>query len=57
MTPPFGFGDRVVWVVESTLGQQCPEPLLTKLKEVGSAIPSNNHLLFTSSKKLDGRLK
>ena len=57
MTPPFGFGDRVVWVVESTLGQQCPEPLLAKLKEVGSAIPGNNHLLFTSSKKLDGRLK
>ena len=57
MTPPFGFGDRVVWVVESTLGQQCPEPLLAKLKEVGSAIPVNSHLLFTSSKKLDGRLK
>ncbi|MEB3312104.1 MAG: DNA polymerase III subunit delta [Snowella sp.] len=57
MTPPFGFGDRLVWVVESTLGQQCPDPLLAKLKEIFSSIPTNSHLLFTSSKKPDGRLK
>ncbi len=57
MTPPFGFGDRLVWVVESTLAQQCPDSLLAKLKDIFATIPTNSHLLFTSSKKPDGRLK
>ncbi len=57
LTPPFGSGDRLVWVMESTLGQQCDEALLTRLQRTLPAIPPNCHLLFTSSKKLDRRLK
>jgi DNA polymerase-3 subunit delta len=57
MTLPFGFGDRLVWVEESNLGQQCTDPLLARLKATFPVIPSQNHLLFSSSKKPDGRLK
>jgi DNA polymerase-3 subunit delta len=57
MTPPFGFGDRLVWVEDSNLGQQCTDPLLARLKATLPVIPSQNHLLFSSSKKPDGRLK
>jgi DNA polymerase-3 subunit delta len=57
MTPPFGFGDRLVWVEDSTLGQQCDDQLMVKLKATLPAIPSNSHLLLTSSKKPDARLK
>jgi DNA polymerase-3 subunit delta len=57
MTPPFGSGARLVWVKESTLAQQCPEPLLSELKRVLPKIPESGHLLFSSSKKPDSRLK
>ncbi|MGL5033282.1 MAG: DNA polymerase III subunit delta [Microcystaceae cyanobacterium] len=57
MTPPFGFGDRLVWVVESSLGQQCDDQLMVRIKNTLPAIPSNSHLLLTSSKKPDARLK
>ena len=57
LTPPFGAGDRLVWVVESTLGQHCSEALLEKLALTLPQIPPQCHLLFTSSKKPDGRLK
>ncbi|BFM40646.1 DNA polymerase III subunit delta [Synechocystis sp. LKSZ1] len=57
LTPPFGAGDRLVWVVESTLGQHCSEALLERLALTLPQIPPQCHLLFTSSKKPDGRLK
>ncbi|MFN5513545.1 MAG: DNA polymerase III subunit delta [Cyanobacteriota bacterium] len=57
LTPPFGLGGRLIWVVESTLGQHCGEDLLTRLRQSLPAIPPQNHLLFTASKKLDSRLK
>lgn len=57
LTPPFGAGDRLVWVVDSTLGQSCEESLLQRLQVSVPAIPKNCHLLFTSNKKLDRRLK
>ena len=57
LTPPFGSGGRLVWVMESTLGQQCDEQLLERLQRSLPATPANCHLLFTSSKKLDRRLK
>lgn len=57
LTPPFGSGDRLVWVVESTLGQSCDEALGERLQKTIPAIPPQCHLLFTSSKKLDRRLK
>ena len=25
MTPPFGSGSRLIWLVNTTIGQQCPE--------------------------------
>ena len=57
MTPPFGSGGRFVWVKDSTLGQQCPDPLLNELKRILPAVQAEGHLLFTSSKKPDSRLK
>jgi DNA polymerase-3 subunit delta len=57
MTPVFGMGGRLIWLVETTLPQQCPETLLSRLQETLRAIPPTSHLLMTSSKKPDSRLK
>jgi DNA polymerase-3 subunit delta len=57
MTPPFGAGSRLVWLVDTTLCQQCSEELLTELKRTLTAIPENSVLLLTCSSKPDGRLK
>jgi DNA polymerase III subunit delta len=57
ITPVFGMGGRLIWLVETTLAQQCPEALLSRLQETLSAIPPTSHLLLTSSKKPDSRLK
>jgi len=32
VTPPFGAGSRLVWLVDTTLCQQCSEELLAELK-------------------------
>lgn len=57
MTPVFGMGGRLVWVVNTSICQQCSEEILTQLQRVLPAIPENSHLLFTTSKKPDKRLK
>jgi DNA polymerase III subunit delta len=57
MTPPFGAGDRLVWLVETTLAQRCPDDLLSELERTLSHLPDSTVLLLTSSTKLDGRLK
>ncbi len=57
MTPPFGNGGKLVLVKGSNLVQQCPETLLEELKRVLPAIGKNSHLLLTSNKKPDSRLK
>jgi len=57
MTPPFGAGGRLVWLVDTNLCQQCSEQVLAELKRTLPAIPENAVLLLTSSKKPDGRLK
>ncbi len=57
MTPPFGSGSRLVWLVNTTIGQQCPEELLTQLKRTLPVIPETSVLLLTSPSKPDGRLK
>lgn len=57
MTPPFGNGSRLVWLVNTTIGQQCPEELLIELKRTLPVIPHSSVLLLTSRNKLDGRLK
>ena len=57
MTPPFGMGGRLVWLNETTICQQCSADLLTELNSTLPIIPEHSHLLLTSSKKPDGRLK
>jgi DNA polymerase-3 subunit delta len=57
MTPPFGAGSRLVWLVNTTLCQRCPEDLLVEVNRTLPAIPEHSVLLLTSSSKPDGRLK
>jgi DNA polymerase III subunit delta len=57
MTPVFGMGERLVWLVDTTIAQSCSEDLLLRLQQTLPAIPSTSHLLLTSTKKLDSRLK
>ncbi|MGK7950985.1 MAG: DNA polymerase III subunit delta [Xenococcaceae cyanobacterium] len=57
MTPVFGIGGRLVWLKDTTIFQQCSPELLGELERTLPVIPDNSHLLFTSAKKPDRRLK
>ena len=57
MTPPFGSSDRLVILENTTICQQCSDELLKDLKRTLSQIPSTTHLLFTSKKKPNNKLK
>jgi DNA polymerase III subunit delta len=57
MTPPFGTGKRLVWLSDTTLMQQCSEPLLAELERTLPQVPISTILLLTSKNKPDGRLK
>ena len=57
MTPPFGMGGRLVWLTNTNTCQSCSEVLLAELQRTLPVIPDSAHLLFTTSKKIDGRLK
>ncbi len=57
MTPPLGMGDRLVWLEETKITQQCPKDLEQELERTLSQLPETTHLLLTSSHKPDGRLK
>ena len=57
LTPPFGAGDRVIILTNTTIGQQCSEELLDELKRTLPQIPATTQLLFVSTKKPNGRLK
>ncbi len=57
MTPPFGMGHRLVWLINTTLCQRCPDSLLTELERTLPTIPETSVLLLTSPTKPDGRLK
>uniref|UniRef100_B8HLC4 DNA polymerase III subunit delta n=1 Tax=Cyanothece sp. (strain PCC 7425 / ATCC 29141) TaxID=395961 RepID=B8HLC4_CYAP4 len=57
MTPPFGAADRLIWLVNTTLGQRCSEELLAELERTLPHLPSSSHLLLTSPSKPDGRSK
>ncbi|WP_392407991.1 DNA polymerase III subunit delta [Chlorogloeopsis fritschii PCC 9212] len=57
MTPPFGAGGRLVWLVNSTLCQHCPENVLSELTRTLPIIPEESFLLLTSRTKPDERLK
>ena len=57
MTPPFGMGGRLVWLTNTNICQSCSEVLLAELQRTLPVIPDSAHLLLTTSKKIDGRLK
>jgi DNA polymerase III subunit delta len=57
MTPPFGAGKRLVWLVDTTVMQQCSEALLAELDRTLPQVPDTTILLLTSKNKPDGRLK
>ncbi len=57
MTPPFGTGGRLVWLVDTTICQQCSEDLLAELERTLPEVPDSCVLLLTSRNKPDGRLK
>lgn len=57
MTPPFGIGKRLVWLVDTTVCQQCSENLLAELERTLPLIPEECVLLLTTRNRPDGRLK
>lgn len=57
MTPPFGGGSRFVWLVETTITQQCPPEILSQLESTLPLIPESTVFLLTTRHKPDGRLK
>ncbi|MBD2342647.1 DNA polymerase III subunit delta [Anabaena subtropica] len=57
MTPTFGNGGRLVWLINTNLLQNCPENVLAELTRTLSVIPENSFLLLTSRNKPDERLK
>ncbi|MEA5580717.1 DNA polymerase III subunit delta [Nodularia harveyana UHCC-0300] len=57
MTPAFGAGSRLVWLINTTLCQHCPENVLAELTRTLSVIPENSWLLLTTRNKPDERLK
>lgn len=57
MTPPFGMGSRLVWLVDTTICQNVSEALVNELERTLPVIPDNAVLLLTCRNKPDGRLK
>ncbi len=57
MTPPFGAGGRLVWLMNANITQQSNDNLLSELQRTLSVIPENSYLLITSTNKPDERLK
>jgi DNA polymerase-3 subunit delta len=57
MTPPFGLGGRLVWLVEASFCNSCSETLLAQLQRTLPVVPESTHLLITTQKKPDKRLK
>ncbi len=57
MTPPFGQGQRLVWLQDTTIGQRCSATVLDELQRTLPAVPESTVLLLTSAQKPDGRLK
>ncbi|MGK7904879.1 MAG: DNA polymerase III subunit delta [Hormoscilla sp.] len=57
MTPAFGTGQRLVWLVNTNICQQASQSLLAELERTLPAIPETSVLLLTSRNKPDGRLK
>ncbi len=57
MTPPFGLGGRLVWLVDPPLGRSDAADFNSELARTLPALPETSHLLLTLSGKPDGRSK
>jgi len=57
MTPPFGAGGRFVWLINTSISQNCPDHILAELQRTVKVIPPESTLLLTSRNKPDERLK
>lgn len=57
ITPVFGMGERLTWLEDTNICQQCCAETLDELERTLTIIPDNSHLLLTTAKKPDGRLK
>lgn len=57
MTPPFGMGQRLVWLANTSVTRSCSDNELAELRRTLPEIPDASVLLITSSSKPDGRLK
>lgn len=57
MTPPFGMGGRLVWLVDTTVCQNCSDNVLAELGRTLPAIPPESILLLTTHHRPDKRLK
>ncbi len=57
MTPPFGVGQRLVWLLNPTLGRQESEEVLSELQRTLPVLPETSHLLLTYTAKPNGRSK
>jgi len=57
MTPPFGFGNRLVWLADTPIPQQCSQQTTSELERTLPAFPDTSILLLTSKHKPDARLK
>jgi DNA polymerase III subunit delta len=57
MTPPFGSGQRLIWLANTHVVSQCSESILTELERTLPNLPATTTLLLTSTNKPDGRLK
>jgi DNA polymerase-3 subunit delta len=57
MTPPFGSGGRLVWLVNTGVCQRCPDDQLSDLERTLPVLPNTTTLLFTTPNKPDNRLK
>ncbi|MGF1600497.1 MAG: DNA polymerase III subunit delta [Thermosynechococcaceae cyanobacterium] len=57
MTPPFGAGQRLVWLLNPTLGKQDSDDVISELQRTLPALPETSHLLLTYTSKPNGRSK
>jgi len=57
MTPPFGMGNRLVWLANTSICQRCPESVFAELERTLPHLPDTTTLLLTTPNKPDSRLK
>ena len=57
MTPPFGMGGRLVLLTGTTFCNSCSDSLLKELQRTLAVVPEQTHLLITTRKKPDKRIK